>query len=185
MQAYKVVVVGDTSVGKTCLLIAYTTNAFPFEYIPTVFDNYSPGVMVDSKPYNIGLWDTAGSGDYDRLRPLSYPGTDVLVCCFSIDSELSFRSIKTKWIPEVTHYCPNVPVVLVGTKEDLREDKETQNALRERGENCITKEQGQQLAKEIGVAAYLECSSLEMRGLNKIFDTAIQICDQNRRGNSK
>ena len=80
-------------------------------------------LQIDGVPVELALWDTAGQEDYDRLRPLSYPDTDVILLCFAVDNPDSFENVREKWIPEVNHFCHNVPVVLVGTKKDLRNDK--------------------------------------------------------------
>jgi len=174
MQNIKCVVVGDGAVGKTCLLISYTTNAFPGEYIPTVFDNYSANVMVDGKPINLGLWDTAGQEDYDRLRPLSYPQTDVFLICFSVISKASKDNVKAKWHPEINNHCPGTPVVLVGTKADLRDDPQTLKQLSERNTKMVSSDDAEALRQEIKAVTYVECSALTQDGLKNVFDEAIR-----------
>jgi small GTP-binding protein len=95
MKHIKCVVVGDGAVDKTCLLLSYTTNAFPCEHIPTVFDNYSANVMVEDQQINFQLWDTAGQEDYKKLRPQSYPQTDIFVICFSLVAPTYLEMCKT------------------------------------------------------------------------------------------
>ena len=125
-------------------------------------------MIVDGRPINIGLWDTTGIQGYrDRPRPLSYPQTDVFLVCFSLDNPGSFENVKSKWVPEVRHHVKNVPIVLVGTKLDLRNDKETIEKLREKGLKPITYAQGLELAKDIGAGKYLECSAMAQKGLKK------------------
>ena len=73
----------------------------------------------------LALWDTAGQENYNTIRPLLYPDTDVILMCFSIDSPDSLENIPETWIPEVRQFCPNVPIILVGNKKDLRNDDAT------------------------------------------------------------
>merc|ERR1711918_59855 len=115
-------VVGDGACGKTCLLIVYCQNTFPEVYVPPVFENYVSDLVLNGEKIELALWDTAGQEDYDRLRPLSYPDTDVLLVCFSVDNPDSLDNIGEKWVPEVRHFCKGVPFVVVGLKADLRND---------------------------------------------------------------
>uniref|UniRef100_A0A674AEV2 Cell division control protein 42 homolog n=1 Tax=Salmo trutta TaxID=8032 RepID=A0A674AEV2_SALTR len=160
MQTIKCVVVGDGAVGKTCLLISYTTNKFPSEYVPTVFDNYAVTVMIGGEPYTLGLFDTAGQEDYDRLRPLSYPQTDVFLVCFSVVSPSSFENVREKWVPEISHHCPRTPFLLVGTQMDLRDDSNTVEKLAKNKQRPLAPESGDKLARDLRAVKYVECSAL-------------------------
>jgi len=175
MQAIKCVVVGDGAVGKTCMLMSFSNNTFPQEYVPTVFDNYNTAIMVDDTPYNLGLWDTAGQEEYDRLRALCYPQTDVFLMCFSIISPSSFENIKIRWYPELQHHCPGTPCLLVGTKVDLRDDAAVIEGLKNQNLTTVSKDQGESMCKEIGANCYVECSALTQKGLKTVFDEAARI----------
>ena len=150
------------------MLISYTTNSFPGQYIPTVFDNYSASVMVDGKPISLGLWDTAGQEDYDKLRPLSYPHTDVFLITFALNSRASFENVGAKWLKEIQSYSPGTPFIIVGTKSDIREKANP------RDRDCISAKEGEELREELGGFKYLECSALTQKGLKQVFDEAIR-----------
>ena len=174
-KSIKLVVVGDGAVGKTCLLICYTTNEFPKDYVPTVFDNYMAPLTVDGESINLGLWDTAGQEDYEQLRPLSYPNTDLFLLCFSVVSRSSFNNISSKWLPEIKHYEPKCRMMVVGTKTDCRKDEAIIRKLAEENQKAVTAEEGEKLAKDIKAVSYMECSALTREGLNQVFDEAIHI----------
>ena len=172
-RTIKCVVVGDGAVGKTCLLISYAQNKFPSEYVPTVFDNYAVNVMIGGEPILLGLYDTAGQEEYDRMRPLSYPEANVFLICFSTVNPSSFENVKAKWLPEVKLHCPKVPILLVGTQMDLRDNQATLDKLAKNKSKPVSQEMGDRLAKELKMVKYAECSALTQKGLKDVFDDAI------------
>ncbi|KAF2967366.1 hypothetical protein GQX73_g6190 [Xylaria multiplex] len=180
----KIVVVGDGGCGKTCLLISYSQGYFPEKYVPTVFENYItyPTHQQSGKTVELALWDTAGQEEYDRLRPLSYPETDLIFVCFAIDCPNSLDNVLDKWYPEVLHFCPYTPLILVGLKSDLRHKKTCIEMLKTQGLTPVTTEQGMAVAKKMG-AQYMECSSKEMVGVDEIFESAIHSVVMNDRRN--
>ncbi len=132
-------------------------------------------MFVDGRPISLGLWDTAGQDDYDRLRPLSYPDTDVFLICFSLVNPNSFSNVADKWAPEISHHAPGVPKILVGTKLDLRDNPTEMERLRSRKQTPVTFQQGEAMRKRIAAVIYKECSALTQTGLKDIFDEAIKV----------
>lgn len=191
MRSIKCVVVGDGAVGKTSLLISYTTNTFPRDYIPTVFDNYSttirlPGAQKDEEPqlYKLNLWDTAGQEEYDRLRPLSYPQTDIFLVCFSISEPCSLKNVVDKWYPEIVQNSSTessefhqklgrYPIFLVGTKADLRDDAEQSRRVQEVNAQFVTPEQVEEVVKQCGFMGYVECSAATQTGVRDVFEKSV------------
>jgi Ras-related C3 botulinum toxin substrate 1 len=171
--ACKVVAVGDGAVGKTCLLMVYVQNIFPDEYVPTVFENYDTNIKFQDSIVKLSLWDTAGQEEYDKLRYLSYPNTNVFLVCFSVVSKSSFDNVKLKWLKELAEYSPGTPVILVGTKVDLREDEEYLKKIPK--DEIITKEMGEQLCQEINGKAYIETSARLMTNVSAIFEKAVEV----------
>ncbi|XP_076108834.1 ras-like GTP-binding protein RHO isoform X2 [Mytilus galloprovincialis] len=177
----KLVIVGDGACGKTCLLIVFSKDQFPEVYVPTVFENYVADIEVDGKQVELALWDTAGQEDYDRLRPLSYPDTDVILMCFSIDSPDSLENIPEKWTPEVKHFCPNVPIILVGNKKDLRNDENIKRDLMKMKQEPVRPEDGRAMAEKINAYGYLECSAKTKEGVREVFETATRAALQTKK----
>jgi len=184
-ETIKLVVIGDGAVGKTCLLISYANNRFPEDYIPTVFDNYVVNLTAGDRNIELGLWDTAGQEEYDRLRPLSYANANVFLICFSLVNPVSFENVSAKWYPEVMHFCPEVPQILVGTKLDARSDSAVIEKLKSQGQKPVTTEQGQELARKIKAVKYMECSAKTSEGLKTVFDEAIKAVLFRKRGSKK
>uniref|UniRef100_A0A914IDF0 Uncharacterized protein n=1 Tax=Globodera rostochiensis TaxID=31243 RepID=A0A914IDF0_GLORO len=142
VRQIKCVVVGDGTVGKTCMLISYTTDSFP--------RNTSQRCLT-------------------IIQPLS-PWTVIPVV-----SPVSFDNVITKWIPEIRQYCTeSIPIILVGTKIDLRDDPATLRSLQSEKRSPVTKAQGQKVAARIKAYKYCECSALTQQGLSAVFEEAVR-----------
>ncbi|XP_055298691.1 ras-like GTP-binding protein RhoL [Sitodiplosis mosellana] len=165
MPPLKITTIGDGMIGKTCMLITHTKNEFPEEYVPTVYENHTCNLSVDGKDYTLTLWDTAGQEDFDRVRSLSYPNTDCFIICYSISNRASFNNVLSKWYPEIQHCSPSVPIILVGTKSDLRYPN---------SEKFVTLNEAKKLKQKIKAKALIECSAIEKKNIDAVFLEAVR-----------
>lgn len=164
----KLVIIGDGACGKTSLLSVFAMGEFPEDYEPTIFENYVAEIRLDGKPVQLALWDTAGQEEYERLRPLSYSKSHVILIAFAIDTPDSLENVTVKWIEEVRSICgPNIPVILVGCKKDLRDADGGVNPT-----HFVQKHEAEQVANSISARCYMECSALKNEGVDSIFESA-------------
>jgi Ras homolog gene family, member A len=175
----KLVIVGDGACGKTSLLMypptlnmlltdsVFQKGEFPRLHIPTLFDVSVQDVYIppNNTLVQLALWDTAGQEEYDRLRPLCYHDSNVILVCFSVDNYDSLENVVEKWLPEVLQYTGHlkIPYILVGTKRDLRQGR--------RGEG-VSYLEGEAIARRIGARGYIECSARHNEGVVEVFQFA-------------
>ena len=87
----------------------------------------------------------------------------------------TFENVKKKWHPEFIHHCPGTPVIVVGTKLNLRKKQDVLNGLKQNNQSPITSNAGLKLAKKIGAAKCLECSALTQEGFKNVYDEAMRV----------
>ncbi|OHS99255.1 Ras-related protein ced-10 [Tritrichomonas foetus] len=132
--------------------------------------------MVEDQAINLQLWDTAGQEDYKKLRPLSYPQTDVFILCFSLVSPTSLENVQNMWVPEVKEHCPGTPYILVGMKSDLRDEfPQHADEFKSKGWEPVAQNKGEEMKKTIGAQDYVECSALKQFHLKEVFESAIKV----------
>ncbi|KAH3758550.1 rac gtpase [Pelomyxa schiedti] len=160
MQAITVVAIGDSEVGKTSLLFAALSNKLVTgHYTQRMFDSDPVSVNYASKIYSLTVHDVPGSMN-PGWRNVYFKGAAAFLICFSVVNPESWAKVRTEYCPEIAHYCPGIPFIIVGTHRDLRSDKQTIKRLLLNGVSTITFQVGRELAKKVCAAGYIEISSL-------------------------
>lgn len=117
--------------------------------------------------------------EYRSFRGIFAAKTDVFLVCFSLSDPVTLDNVKREWLTEIQLLTPKAPFVLVGTKSDLRTDEETLQKLKARDLKPISTQEGFKVAKANGARAYVECSALKGDGLQKVFETVVDVATGN------
>lgn len=175
MKHIKCVVVGDDISEKTKLLISYATDDAS-EYNPTVFDNYEKQIIVDDQPVNLQLWDTSGQQDYKKLRPLSYPQTDIFIVTFALISPTSLEDVETFWVPEIREHCPGTPYILLGTfMTERNEFDKHRDEYTSKGWEPVPTQMGEEMMNTVLANDYFECDVLSKKKVEEVILKAVRL----------
>ena len=170
--------IGDPESGKTSLLTSYTKNVFPQQYVPSLNENYTVQVnnfLYGGKERHINLNISTVTVDSTAMNGEEYePQSDVVVIVCAIDSPESFKTVEKDLIPKAKTQLPGKPVIIVGTKTDLRKDEGSIQRLAAKNEHPVTLKEGMKLAKRAGIQNYVECSAKELGSVKAVFEEVLK-----------
>ena len=120
----KVVLLGESGVGKTCIISRFANNIFNEHDLTTILCSYSSKtISLNNDTIKYSIWDTAGQEKYRAITKNHYQDADVILLVFDITCETSFQNIKDYWYPQIKEKAPeNSIIALVASKCDLKED---------------------------------------------------------------
>lgn len=172
MITLKMVTLGLSGVGKSTAILTYG-GAPPGEYVPTVVDPFDVLRVFDGTPVRMTMWEMPGHEEYARFRAAAWQDASAVLLFFSVSSMESIRTIREDLIIDLNKIIPGVPIVLVASKIDLREDQKTIDDMKEAyGRSPISTEEGLNLAQEFNAAHYMEACGQKDQGVNEMFEVA-------------
>ena len=145
---FKIIIVGDSGVGKSCLSLRAIKNYFEDFYSPTIgFEFLSYNLQINDKKIKLQLWDTCGQEAYRSLITSFYKNSSLAIMVYSVDSEQSFNNIET-WLNDIkTQASPDIKIILVGNKVDLEDKRQ------------IKKEKGEEFSRMHDLNFFCETSA--------------------------
>eukprot|EP01128_Nolandella_sp_AFSM9_P010237 TRINITY_DN7045_c0_g1_i1.p1 TRINITY_DN7045_c0_g1~~TRINITY_DN7045_c0_g1_i1.p1 ORF type:complete len:201 (+),score=56.42 TRINITY_DN7045_c0_g1_i1:209-811(+) len=169
-KSYKIVVIGTGGVGKSCFTIQLISGTFVETYDPTLEDSYRKQMTVDDEEAILNIYDTAGQEDFSAVRDQYIRIGEAFVCMYSITNEPSFKEVSSlrDKICNITEEEDH-PVVLVGNKSDLEDDRQ------------VSKEQGEGLAEQFGWK-FLEASAKAKINVTETFVEVVRLIRLHRSG---
>ena len=153
----KLLLIGNSGVGKTCILQRFQRDEFRASQIPTIAIDFSTkAVEVRGRRLKMQIWDTAGQEKYNTLTTTFFKSTHAILLCFAIDDRASFDALNN-WMAQVAANAPkNVLLVLVGNKADLQQKR------------VILQEEAEAMAHHFSVK-FVEVSALSGENVEKVF----------------
>ncbi|XP_011138239.1 ras-related protein Rab-3 isoform X1 [Harpegnathos saltator] len=164
---FKLLIIGNSSVGKTSFLFRYADDSFTSAFVSTVgIDFKVKTVFRHDKRVKLQIWDTAGQERYRTITTAYYRGAMGFILMYDITNEESFNSVQD-WVTQIKTYSwDNAQVILVGNKCDMEEER------------VISSERGRQLAEQLGVR-FFETSAKENINVKAVFEQLVDIiCDK-------